>query len=403
MYQSSVLIDVHTASLSVELQLPPSRLGEAVGRTITQDSLPSQSPNLLRYIEANFVILDGREHRWPATVVSPLQWQTIDGSPYLVLTLAFQPPKQAEVRHFVVADRVITSALPSHSILVSIRSDWDGSVFASEPQLIGILSGDQQTFDIELEHGSWTRGFGSVFRLGLHHIAEGTDHLLFLLTLLLPAPLSYLQKRWAAPVSVRRSLASVVRIATAFTIGHSITLALASFGLVHVPEPPIEVLIAVSIFVSAVHAMRPLFPGKESVVAASFGLIHGLAFATTLAELGLRGWERAESILAFNLGIETMQLVVIAFVLPSLLLLSRTTAYTPFRWLCAAFAGLASLGWIVERVSGKFLVVDRLVNVFATHALLVAATLLSVSSVAFVVSKLRNTNDSTPKPRPSRV
>jgi len=77
------------------------------------------------------------------------------------------------------------------------------------------------------------------------------------------------------------------------------------------------VLIAVSILVSAVHALRPLFPGREARIAAFFGLIHGLAFASTLGELGLGRWERLAGILAFNLGIETMQLVVVAATLPS--------------------------------------------------------------------------------------
>src|SRR5580704_10928153 len=133
-------------------------------------------------------------------------------------------------------------------------------------------------------------GFASVFRLGMRHIAEGTDHLLFLLALLLPAPLMVVGSRWVGFAGVRRSLLRILKIVTAFTVGHSITLALAALGLVRVPSRPIEVLIAVSIFVSAAHALRPLFPGREAAIAAFFGLIHGLAFATTLAELGLGRW-----------------------------------------------------------------------------------------------------------------
>ena len=71
-------------------------------------------------------------------------------------------------------------------------------------------------------------GFVSLFRLGMRHIAEGTDHLLFLLALLLPAPLVVSCSRWAGPADVRRSLFRILKIVTAFTIGHSITLALAA-------------------------------------------------------------------------------------------------------------------------------------------------------------------------------
>ena len=131
----------------------------------------------------------------------------------------------------------------------------------------------------------WFHGLASAFRLGLRHIAEGTDHLLFLLALLLLAPLLVLGSRWAGFAGVRHSLLQILKVVTAFTVGHSITLALAAVGLIRVPSRPIEVLIAVSILVSAVHALRPLFPGREAVIAAFFGLIHGLAFATTLGQL----------------------------------------------------------------------------------------------------------------------
>jgi hypothetical protein len=137
---------------------------------------------------------------------------------------------------------------------------------------------------------------------------------------------------------------------TAFTIGHSTTLALAAWGLVRVPSQPVEVLIAVSILVSAMHALRPLFPGKEAGIAAFFGLIHGLAFGATLSALGLGAWERVAGILAFNLGIETMQLIVVAAVIPALILMSRTRAYSIFRVGGALVAGVASVGWIAERL-----------------------------------------------------
>ncbi len=193
-------------------------------------------------------------------------------------------------------------------------------------------------------------GFASIFRLGMRHIAEGTDHLLFLLALLLPAPLLALGSRWAGFAGVRHSLLQILRVVTAFTVGHSITLALAALGLVRVPSRPIEVLIAVSILVSATHAIRPLFPGREPAIAAFFGLIHGSAFATTLGELGLSRWERVASILGFNLGIEAMQLIVVAAALPSLVLLSRMRSYWALRIGGALFAGCASVSWIVERL-----------------------------------------------------
>ncbi len=231
----------------------------------------------------------------------------------------------------------------------------------------------------------------SLFQLGMRHIAEGTDHLLFLLVLLLPAPLLVAGSRWKGTTGVRTSLLRILRIVTAFTIGHSITLALAAFGVVRLPSRPIEVLIAVSILVSAIHALRPLFPGREAGIAAFFGLIHGLAFASVLGQLGLGHWERLAGILAFNLGIETMQLAVVAATLPSLLLMSRTRAYPWLRVCGALFAGLASVGWIVERVHGAQSSVDMVVNELARHSVWIAGGLFLLSVACSVEKHFQET------------
>jgi hypothetical protein len=222
-----------------------------------------------------------------------------------------------------------------------------------------------------------------MFHLGMRHIAEGTDHLLFLLALLLPAPLLVSGSHWSGFAGPRHCLLRILKVVTAFTAGHSITLALAALGVVRVPSRPIEVLIAVSIFVSAAHALRPIFPGREAGIAAFFGLIHGLAFATTLGQLGLGRWDRVTSILGFNLGIETMQLIVVAAAMPSLVLLSRTRAYTPSRIGGALFAGLASLGWIAERLLGMYNPMGTLVDGVAHHAVWIASVLSAVSVICW--------------------
>jgi hydrogenase/urease accessory protein HupE len=225
---------------------------------------------------------------------------------------------------------------------------------------------------VDRRNKSWLHGFGSVFLLGVQHIAEGTDHLLFLLALLLPAPLIEVWGRWGTGSNVRRCLVQAGRIVTAFTVGHSITLAAGALNLVHVPSRPIETLIAVSILVSAMHAFRPIFPGREAIVAGCFGMVHGLAFATALADLGLARWERVASIFGFNLGIEAMQIIVVAAVLPSLILLSGTRLYPTIRTAGAVFAGVAAVGWITQRLWGIPNPIDGLVTALAQQALWIA-------------------------------
>ena len=230
-------------------------------------------------------------------------------------------------------------------------------------------------------------GFGGAFHLGVRHIAEGMDHLLFLLTLLLTAPLLALARRWSGRVTVRRSLMHILSIVTAFTLGHSLTLALSAFGLVSLPNRLIEVLIAVSILVSAIHAMWPLFPGREAIIAASFGLIHGLAFASALSELGVVGWYRLVSLLGFNLGIEAMQLAVVAITLPALLLLSRTKFYSTFRIMGAVFACVASCAWIVERAIDQANSIGDGIEQLAHHGMWLSAALWICSALAWLVQR----------------
>jgi HupE / UreJ protein len=203
-----------------------------------------------------------------------------------------------------------------------------------DARILGQQRNEQQSvYELDFEQGNvatavsqtrwdriavWFNGLSvvSLFYLGMHHIAEGTDHLLFLLALFLPAPLMVAGVRWGPAVRPRQSLLRIAGIVTAFMIGHSTTLSLAALGFVHVPERLVEVLISLSILVSALHALRPIFPGREAWIAAFFGLIHGLAFAATLDRLGLGTWERLAGIFAFNLGIETMQIIVVAVTLP---------------------------------------------------------------------------------------
>ena len=169
--------------------------------------------------------------------------------------------------------------------------------------------------------------------------------------LLVPAPLVARGGRWRRREDARAGVLRVVHVVTAFAVGHSITLALATVGVVHLPSRLVESLIALSILVSAVHALRPVVPGGEALIAGGFGLVHGLAFATLLGELGLSGGALASSLLGFNLGIELTQLLVVALMMPSLYVLSRTAAYGAVRTVLAMTGIVLSGAWLLERTT----------------------------------------------------
>ncbi len=242
---------------------------------------------------------------------------------------------------------------------------------------------------IDLSNGTVWRGFRSMVKLGMTHISEGTDHLLFLLTLLLPAPLLAVAGRWGKFSSTRQALKTILKIVTAFTVGHSLTLIIGAVSRAQLPTQPIEVLIAVSIFVSALHALRPLFPTREVLVAGGFGLIHGLAFSFTLAELNLNTSQLVLSLLGFNLGIETMQLFIIALTMPWLILLARTPVYSTVRIIGASFAAVAALGWIAERIFAQANPVTLLVEVAAKQAIWITVLLVGLALIATVWQRWR--------------
>jgi hypothetical protein len=307
------------------------------------------------------------------------------------------PPSAASNRSLIVSNHHLNNT-SVYLVNVEVPQDRDLRIVDQK------MNAQQSTYELDYVQAAavaaspsgtragvraWWNGlqFSNLFRLGMRHIAEGTDHLLFLLVLLLPAPLLAVGPRWAAPGSTRQSLLHIIGIVTAFTIGHSLTLTLAAMNFVHVPARPVEVLIAVSILVSAVHALRPIFPGREAWIAAFFGLIHGLAFASTLDRLGLARWDRVAGILSFNLGIETMQLLVVALVLPSLLMMSRTRAYSAFRITGAALACVASAMWIAERLLNIQTPIDAVMNVVAQRGIVCAVLLFAASLLCQLLDK----------------
>ena len=189
------------------------------------------------------------------------------------------------------------------------------------------------------------------FKDGVWHIWIGFDHILFLLALLLPAVLYRTRQRWQAVASFRPALIDVLKIVTAFTLAHSITLTLATLGVVTLPAHLVESAIAASVVLSALNSVFPVFEGKRWVVAFAFGLIHGFGFASVLADLGLPQDALLLALVGFNLGVEGGQLAIVSAFLPLAYYLRDTLFYRRV----VLFAGsilimlLASV-WLVERV-----------------------------------------------------
>ena len=185
---------------------------------------------------------------------------------------------------------------------------------------------------------------------GVWHIWIGYDHILFLVALLLPGVLRRTRTGWEPVSEIRPAIISVVKIVTAFTVSHSITLSLAALEIVRLPPRLVEAAIAASVALAAVNNLVRVLPERGWQVAFAFGLIHGFGFANVLADLGLRHSELAATLLGFNVGVELGQLVLVAAVFPVILALRNLATYRQilFRFGSAAI-GLVATAWLTER------------------------------------------------------
>nr|WP_255719574.1 HupE/UreJ family protein [Pelomonas sp. P8] len=193
-------------------------------------------------------------------------------------------------------------------------------------------------------------GWGSFVVEGMTHIASGLDHLLFLATLILVAVWRRDGQAWVPRADARSALAETLKLVTAFTVAHSVTLGLAASGAIDPPSRWVESLIALTVLLAALDNLRPFMPGPRWGMVAVFGLVHGVGFAGPLKDLGLQGRELMLPLLGFNVGVELGQLAAVALLLPLALALRGRAAYR--RWIVpggsSAIAALATL-WLAER------------------------------------------------------
>jgi hypothetical protein len=204
-----------------------------------------------------------------------------------------------------------------------------------------------------LERTPSSAGFAKLVNDGIWHIWTGADHILFLLSLLLPSVLRRRGTAWQPAAHFGEALGDVARTVTAFTVAHSITLALASLRYIVIPAKLIEIAIAASVVFAALNNIFPLISENRWTAAFGFGLIHGFGFAGVLTDLNISGALLAKSLLGFNLGVEIGQLVIVAGFLPIAFLLRESKGYRRIglQLSSAAIALIAGV-WICERLFG---------------------------------------------------
>jgi hypothetical protein len=306
---------------------------------ITWGELRAQHQVIAAYAAARLQVqADGQ----PCTLaVGPQQVDEHTDGAYSVLPLQLAcpvaAPKGLSLRYTLLADLD-----PQHRGLLNLTVDGASRAAVLGPQA------PLQSFTLA-SISRW-QAFAAYVQEGVWHIWIGFDHILFLLSLLLPAVGLWVGRRWQPVDRFGQAVVEVLKVVTAFTLAHSITLTLAVLGLVSLPSRLVESSIAASVVLAALNNVWPVFHGRRWMVAFAFGLLHGFGFASVLKDLGLPQGALAVALTGFNVGVELGQLAIVAAFLPLAYALRRSWFYRRAvlvggSLLIAVLAGV----WLAER------------------------------------------------------
>lgn len=247
---------------------------------------------------------------------------------------------------------------PKHRGFLTVEYNWKAGVINNESNISLYFTPNSPTDTLDLTKVSIWKGFVAMIKQGVWHIWIGTDHIFFLIALILPAVVLRrregqnvtLLQRWEPVEKFKPAFLYIIKIITFFTIAHTITLSLAALQVISLPSWIVESIIAFSIGLAALHNIRPIFKGKDWLIAFVFGLFHGFGFASVLGDIGLKDEFLIYSLLGFNIGVEIGQLVIIASIFPILYLLRKRHIYPKIIFGGSIFLIIASIYWIIERV-----------------------------------------------------
>ncbi len=269
----------------------------------------------------------------------------VDGG-YAVLLFSVRCPFRPA--QLAVHYRLLFDLDPNHRGLLDVRA-------AGASQAL-VLGQTDRTATINLDRPDRMTEFRGFLDEGIWHIWKGYDHILFLLTLLLPAVVLYRDRAWQPRDSLRDALLDVLKVVTAFTVAHSITLSLAVNGWVMLPSRLVESGIALTVLLGALNNLFPFVRERRWIVAFTFGLIHGLGFAAVLTDLGLSGWNLALALVGFNAGVEVGQLAIVLAFVPVAFALRGTLFYRKaFMPAGAVVIGCLAAYWLAARAAGAAL------------------------------------------------
>lgn len=296
---------------------------------VSWPELRANETKITGYLLENIVLQEGK--RILPLSMSAYEIYRRDDQSYLRLTLTSTPCNAMKMctLHY----RLFFDIDPLQRVFVTIKGEEKSRPMLLTPhQRVLTVQGAQQTL---------LQQFGAFFNEGLWHIWTGYDHLLFLLMLLLPALVEKSGSDVQRHASIKKAFKRIVTIITLFSLAHSLTLSAAFFDYVTIKPKIIEGLITVSIMVTALLNFFDVAVKRFYLMVFVFGLLHGLGFANALHAMAMSSSHIVTSLLGFNLGVETGQIILVSLVMPFLYLLAGYAFY--HRWGARVLSGLTLL------------------------------------------------------------
>lgn len=309
---------------------------------ITWGEVRTQRPAIEAYAFQRLRLesLDGEARRECPIDTQHLQIDThVDG---VYAVLRFQAACAMRLQQLAIHYGLLFAVDPNHRGLLNVRTpDFDQAL---------VLSSSSPSVSLNMRAKNPLQQLRSFTKEGIWHIWQGYDHILFLFTLLLPAVVVHRAGQWEARRSLRESALDILKVVTAFTAAHSVTLSLAALKIVFIPSHIVETVIAFTVLLGALNILYPIVRERRWLVALIFGLVHGLGFASVLADLGLPSRGLLLSLIGFNVGVEIGQLAIVATLMPVIYLVRETLVYRRVLLPAgAATIGVLAIYWIGTR------------------------------------------------------
>lgn len=305
---------------------------------ITWGELKSHQNKISSYLLKHIEIKSGK-NICPLSPIKQLVDYHTDGA-YNILF--FQANCSHNIRAIDISYTLFSKLDPQHRGLLKIRYNKNVTT--------AIFGPDKPTQHFSVKSFSKWNALIEYVNEGIHHIWSGIDHILFLLSLLMPAVLIKQQGGWKGVARFKPAFIDTLKIVTAFTLAHSITLSLAVLGIISLPSRLVESGIALTVIFAALNNIVPLISSYRWAMAFAFGLVHGLGFASVLIDLGLPKATLLLALFAFNVGVEIGQFTIVGVFLPLAYFSRNSYFYRKF----IMFGG--SLGvivvasiWLLER------------------------------------------------------